>query len=391
VFASAYRELSAPGGAEMRIKPWLYTVARNRCLTILRARRQTVDAELGDLSTAGLAEPVEQRADLRELLADLHDLPEDQRAALVLTELGDLTHEEVGTVLGCEARKVKGLVFRARSGLAERRDARAAPCEEIREELASARRGALRRGRLRHHLSACAGCSSYLDEVRYQRKGIALLLPVIPTLGLKESVLAAAGAGGAAGGGTAAGGGVLAGLAAAGPAATVAKVAVLGALAGSAGVAGGVAIDRSSDGPPPADAPAAPPARGEPRVPAVGSGAPPGRPAQPGERSASDRGALGRERAAARGRKIRRRVRGGRSAVPVKPLKGREPRAPAARGPESRPPAGARPTKPPRPVTEQPPARAPSEPPVGPPRPAPRQGVPLAPAPVEEPLVTKLR
>ena len=86
--------------------------------------------------------------------SDLHDLPEDQRAALVLTELGDLSHAEVAEVLGCEVPKVKGLVFRARAGLIERRDARAAPCEEIRVELATARRGGLRRGRLRHHLKA---------------------------------------------------------------------------------------------------------------------------------------------------------------------------------------------------------------------------------------------
>ena len=44
------------------------------------------------------------------------DLPDDQRAALVLTEIGDLSHAEVAEVLGCGPANVKGLVFRARSG-----------------------------------------------------------------------------------------------------------------------------------------------------------------------------------------------------------------------------------------------------------------------------------
>ena len=203
VFLSAHRDLLRDE-RQINVKPWLYTIARNRCLSILRMRRDRPDSE-PDAVTAGLGEEVQRRADLRELVADLRDLPEDQRAALVLTEIGDLSHAEVAGVLECGTANVKGLVFRARAGLIERRDAREAPCEEIREELASARHGALRRGRLRHHLAACPGCKLYLDEVRRQRRMMALVLPVVPSVGLKHSVLAAAGLGG--GGGAAAGGG----------------------------------------------------------------------------------------------------------------------------------------------------------------------------------------
>ncbi|MGI8659961.1 MAG: RNA polymerase sigma factor, partial [Thermoleophilaceae bacterium] len=172
-FAALHNEL-VRDSARLDLRPWLYTVARNRCLSTLRARRERPDDAL-EPSTAGLDDEVERRADLRELLADLRDLPADQRAALVLTELGDLSQGEVGAVLDTDAAKVKGLVFRARSGLVERREARAAPCEEIRVELASARRGALRRGRLRHHLRACPDCERYLQDIRRQRRMIALL------------------------------------------------------------------------------------------------------------------------------------------------------------------------------------------------------------------------
>ncbi len=233
-FAALHSEL-VRGSDGLHLRAWLYTVARNRCLSMLRARREHPDEGL-EPSTAGLDDEVERRADLRELLADLQDLPTDQRAALVLTELDDLSQAEVGSVLDTDVAKVKGLVFRARSGLVERRDARAAPCEEIRLELASARRGALRRGRLRHHLRSCPECEHYLQDIRRQRRMIALLLPVVPSIGLKRGALAAAGLGAGAGAG--------------GVAAT--KVIVVSAIAGSAVMAGGgaVALTRPDSGPP---------------------------------------------------------------------------------------------------------------------------------------------
>src|SRR5438128_2284070 len=83
------------------------------------------------------------------LLAPLRRLPEDQRAALVLSELGDLSHAEIAAVVGCEAMQVKSLVFQARSSLIASRDAAEIPCHEIREEIATARGAALRRGPLR--------------------------------------------------------------------------------------------------------------------------------------------------------------------------------------------------------------------------------------------------
>src|SRR3954465_15817458 len=50
---------------DIRLKPWLYTIARNRCLSILRARREQ-PADIDEVPTAGLAEEVQQRSDLRE-------------------------------------------------------------------------------------------------------------------------------------------------------------------------------------------------------------------------------------------------------------------------------------------------------------------------------------
>ena len=185
-----------------------------------------------------------------------------------------------------------------------------------------------------------------------------MILPVVPTLGLKKGVLAAVGIGGGAsgGGGAAAGGGL---LAAALPAtgATVAKVAIVGALVGGAGVAGEAAIN--SDAPPRSSPPAVIPdaAANLPRTPLGGteSAAASERPVSAGEQ---------RERARkAKRRKERRRGRArarqkaaqakhapqtaGKKAKPPKPVRALRPRAAPA-------PVRARPVQPPRGPAEPP-------------------------------------
>src|SRR5207248_3420445 len=239
-FISAHRDLTT-SEKPIRLKPWLYTIARNRCLSALRARRERPTEEV-DVPTAGLSDAVLERDDLRRLLADVRALPEDQRAAIVLSEVGDLSHAEIAEVVGCETVKVKALVFQARSSLIESRKASEIPCNEIREQLATARGGALRVGPLRRHLHSCTGCSEFNDQVRRQRQMLALALPVIPSIGLKQSVLAAAGLGPGAAGGLAAGGALAGGGAAgSGVAATAGGAAGTGvaASAGGAGVGAG--------------------------------------------------------------------------------------------------------------------------------------------------------
>jgi RNA polymerase sigma factor (sigma-70 family) len=292
-FASAYRTL-LEDDRPIRLKPWLFTIARNRSLSMLRARREPA-AELRDVPTAGLPDQVERRAELRDLLGDLRDLPDEQRAALLLAELGDLSHAEVADVISCEVDRVKALVFRARSGLIERREARETPCDEIREQLANLRGGALRRVELRHHLRVCAGCRDYREQVKRQRRLLGAALPVTPSLGLKSSVLGALGFGGGSAGGGAVAGGL--GVAAAAPAgATVAKVATLAVLAAGSVVGGERALLS-----PPQLQPSSPP-RATHVAPA------PGTPAAPtpvaGGRAATPKSLpTGRGDAAARGRR----------------------------------------------------------------------------------------
>jgi RNA polymerase sigma factor (sigma-70 family) len=235
-FMAAYRSLRA-SDEPIRLKAWLYTIARNRCLSILRARREHVALDEGHAASDGLAADVDRRAELRGLQADLERLPDEQRAALVLFELGDHSHDEIAEVLGVRREKVKALVFQARESLASWRQARETPCVDIREQLATLRGAALKRATLRRHVARCEGCQEFDVEVRRQRTAMAALLPVVPTLGLKTAVLSAVGvsAGGASGGAS------LAGLSGAAKG-VAAKTLLCAAVAGSAGSAGYVTV-----------------------------------------------------------------------------------------------------------------------------------------------------
>jgi RNA polymerase sigma factor (sigma-70 family) len=248
-FMAAYKAL-VESDKDIQLKAWLYTIARNRCLSILRARREQPSDDIEIASVDGLGAEVQRKVELQDLLRDLSELPEDQRAALVLSELGDLGHDEIGRVLDVPKDKVKALVFQARSSLQQSRDARETSCEEIQEMLATLSGGALRRTTLRRHVKDCGACQAFEAEVKRQRRAMAALLPVIPTIGLKENALAAAFsqttahgaavAGGAAA--AAAGGSVFGG----GASAIVAKVLVVSAVAGG----GAAGVSAVSDGGP---------------------------------------------------------------------------------------------------------------------------------------------
>ena len=269
VFVSAHRHL-VEETARVELKPWLYAIARNRCLSMLRARRDTYALEpQHEPSTEGLAvaDEVERREDVQELLGDLGRLPDDQRAALLLAELGDLSQREIAEALDVHAPKVKALIFQAREALSGWRQARATDCREIQEQLATLRGSALRRAPIRRHVALCPTCEAFEREVSRQRAGMALLLPVVPTAALKSTILSsavsagngaasAAVVGGAASGAAVSGAGV--GVVTSGASGFAVKALAAAALAIGAGGGGAVAV-RELDSPTPrAGASAAP-------------------------------------------------------------------------------------------------------------------------------------
>jgi RNA polymerase sigma factor (sigma-70 family) len=185
-FISAYRWLLTEQ-RPVDVRPWLYTIARNTSLNILRERRQAELAQPVSLpAEIDPAAATEHKEDLHAALAAIAELPESQRTALVLAEMHGLGHRQIASVLGVEPKQVKAYVFQARAHLLADRAAHDADCASIREELEHSRGGSLLKTRLRRHLRYCQGCRSYAAQLTRQRRRLGALLPLQPLLDLRK-------------------------------------------------------------------------------------------------------------------------------------------------------------------------------------------------------------
>ncbi len=143
VFAAAHGAILADS-RPINARPWLYRIARNRCLNHLRKPTadgvDSMDVHPHENGTSTL-EQVQRREELRSIVADVHELPETQRTALVLREIDDLSYTDIAQAMGTTLPSVKSLLVRARMSLAESSEARILTCDEVRLELAEAAEG----------------------------------------------------------------------------------------------------------------------------------------------------------------------------------------------------------------------------------------------------------
>ena len=103
---------------DFELRPWLFRIAHNEAISILRRRRPTADLEAARALGTDACRAGGGRARLAELEADLADLPERQRAALVLRELNGLGHEEIAVVLGLDGARGQADDLRGADGAA---------------------------------------------------------------------------------------------------------------------------------------------------------------------------------------------------------------------------------------------------------------------------------
>jgi len=237
VFVNAYRAMLADE-REINLRPWLYRIARNRCLNHLR--KPTADAQesmdmVPTVEAASTAEKVHNREEFRQLLTDVGKLPETQRSALLLREMDAMSYEEIAQAMETSVPSVKSLLVRARISLAEASQARQLTCGEVRIDLAEAAEG-LRKlsGPVRRHVRDCEECSDFRSQLRSNDKVLAALVPVGPLIALKGFIASKLGLGGAGTGGAATATATGAGATGAG------AVSSVGAALSSSGAAGGL-------------------------------------------------------------------------------------------------------------------------------------------------------
>ena len=128
-FLSAFRNLRSFRGGSFR--SWILRIATNTCYDVLRARKRRpttsldIDADDEDSSSPlQIADRGETPADFalrRELAAaiqsSLSELPDEQRAILILSDIEGLAYEEIAQITNTNIGTVKSRLSRGRARL----------------------------------------------------------------------------------------------------------------------------------------------------------------------------------------------------------------------------------------------------------------------------------
>src|SRR4051812_16824202 len=122
VLLTAWRRL-ADLRADAAFVGWLYRMATNRCLNLIRARQATVDVDLARQEARDTGSrpelAVEVNVQLAAVTEALQRLTGEQRACWLLREVHGRSYEEIAQALGVTTTAVRGRIARARAQLTE--------------------------------------------------------------------------------------------------------------------------------------------------------------------------------------------------------------------------------------------------------------------------------
>ena len=120
VFMSVWKSAANWQSGKAKVTTWLYRIAANRCIDILRRRKPTQDIDT-------IAEPEDETANIEaaHLIADrnmrlrsaLEVLNADQRQAIELVYYGEIKQGEAAAKMGITLAALESLLRRARSKL----------------------------------------------------------------------------------------------------------------------------------------------------------------------------------------------------------------------------------------------------------------------------------
>jgi RNA polymerase sigma factor (sigma-70 family) len=129
-FVKAWSSVDSFRGGTVR--PWLLTIASNRCYDVIRARARrpadSLDAQVVEIepvwtSQTSSGEHPESFATRTELSAYLEralaSLPDDQRTVIILSDIHGHSYDEIAAITGAAVGTVKSRISRARSRLRE--------------------------------------------------------------------------------------------------------------------------------------------------------------------------------------------------------------------------------------------------------------------------------
>lgn len=202
-FIRAHRRIGQLG-PPWDFKSWVYRIASNLAVDYLRRERRYVNVE--DIEMRGdrkaTLRPPERRAQLEEkrraVWKTLDSMPTSYRQALVLREFNQLSYKELTNALECSYDSVRQTVHRARGCFRERHGLRmmiadgAQRCQVLGDMLSAYCDGELtpeQRRAVKAHIASCAQCQQTERDMKKIGALLAVVPPIIPSAGWKESVL----------------------------------------------------------------------------------------------------------------------------------------------------------------------------------------------------------
>ena len=120
VFFTAYRKLASFDPARSNFSTWLFTIARNKSINVIRKKKPVSMSELPHNSDAhNPSDDLSDKEFFDQLDAVLETLPSAQKRAFILVEFENLSYEETAQIEGVRIGTIKSRINRAKKKLAK--------------------------------------------------------------------------------------------------------------------------------------------------------------------------------------------------------------------------------------------------------------------------------
>lgn len=116
-FLTAFVNLSGYDSSRAAFSTWLFTIARNRCINLLKQSRPIALNEPHSIVDVTSADPIVRQELSQQLDCALAALPVEQRSAFVLAEIEELPYAEIARIERTSIGTVKSRIHRAKQRL----------------------------------------------------------------------------------------------------------------------------------------------------------------------------------------------------------------------------------------------------------------------------------
>jgi RNA polymerase sigma-70 factor (ECF subfamily) len=117
VFLAAFANLSSYDPSRAAFSTWLFTIARNRCINLLKRRQPIPLNQLDAIRDVASTDPMAYQELSQQLDRALAALPVEQRSAFVLAEIEELPYAEIARIEQTSLGTVKSRIHRAKQRL----------------------------------------------------------------------------------------------------------------------------------------------------------------------------------------------------------------------------------------------------------------------------------